>query len=41
MSKEHHKEMYTLIDGTGEKLVFNRPNQEQILKSRTVVFPAL
>ena len=38
MCKEHHKaEMYTLIAGTGEKLVFNRPNQKQIEKSRAVV----
>lgn len=38
MSKQHHKEMYILIAGTGEKLVLNRPNQEQIEKSRAVVF---
>ena len=30
-------EMYTLIAGTGEKLVFNRPNQKRIEKSRAVV----
>ena len=40
MSKQHHKEMYTLIAGTGEKLVFNRPNQERNEESRAVVFHA-
>lgn len=32
--------MYTLIAGTGEKLVFNRPNQKGTEKSRAVVFHA-
>lgn len=39
MCKEHHKEEHTLIAGIGEKLVFNRPNQEKIEKSRAVVLP--
>ena len=40
MSKEHHKEMNTLKAGTGEKLVFNSPNQKRTEKSRAVVFHA-
>lgn len=38
MCKEHRKEMYTLTAGTGEKLVFNRPNQKRIEKAGQLFF---
>ena len=42
MCKEHHKaEMYTLKAGTGEKLVFNRPNQKRFKKAGPLFFTLL